>query len=204
MIEKNVFWRNKWQHFCDTGEVYTDENYFFDMHDLLLVSRLITNKILFLTVGVSGSGKTSFSTFLEAEYDCEVYEQDVMLIENVGFYEQMRIYNHMLTHSKLLCVDATNITKEMRSRFINPARRQGFTIIAVLFDEDQQNIIERNIKRGNMNIEKILDDIERLEVPQPLLEVDITITNGEFRSVFMPTFMNTNSSTYDLRKGWII
>lgn len=204
IVDRSVFWKNKWQHYCNTGTIYINDDYCFDMHDLLYVSRLVTEKILFLTIGVSGSGKTTFSTFLEQHYACEVYEQDVMVLENIGFYEQTRIYNHMLNNSKMVCVDATNLTTDMRSRFIHPARQRGFTIVAVVFNTDSCIIMDRNARRGNMDLEKILEDMDRLQIPQQCSETDITLTYDEFMNIFVPKLLPEDTTMFDLRRGWII
>lgn len=110
----------------------------------------------------------------------------------------------MLNNSKMVCVDATNLTIDMRSRFIHPARQRGFTIVAVVFNTDSHIIIDRNIRRGNMDLEKIQEDMSRLQVPQPCLETDITLTYDEFINVFAPKLLPEGVTVFDLRQGWII
>lgn len=202
MTIQEEYWHKRWQNFIH--DVKTDDDYFFSMTDILFLSQMLSKKVLFIMIGASGSGKTTLSTQLETTYGCNVYEQDVMLLEGKTYYEQMRIYNHMLDSSNFVCVDSTNITKDMRERFVLPARRKGFVVVAIIMDEDKQVIMERNEKRKIMDLEKISTDIEKIEIPLVFSETHFTITHHEFKNIFAPLFLSEMPNILDFRKGWII
>ncbi len=203
---KSDYWNNRWKNFLNTGIKCVEEDYHYDMHDIMFLSQMITSKVLFLLVGVSGSGKTTASTKIENMFDCIVYEQDVMLVEGYDYYQQTKIYNYMLSQSNMVCVDATNLTKDMRERFIIPAQNKGFLIVAIMCDDVELDvIIQRNHARGNMDIEKIRNDVLRIEVPKMFSETNFTVSCMDFFEIFVPLFLTDGTNNmFDFRKKWIV
>lgn len=137
-------------------------------------------KICYIMVGVSGSGKSTVVNKLKAELeDVRVFSLDdvrlnmyVMLNENVpqDLQEQYarafdfvndnqqefnkyvdNTWSAALKHKNVI-VDNTNLTRKSRARWIQDARRKGFTIIAVNVMAPLSVVLQRQATRGDKSV----------------------------------------------------
>ena len=117
------------------------------------------NNTLYITVGLPGSGKSTYvKNFIkdkEIEYLSSdslraVYgksEEDQTCTHQV-FGHIKRKVDEFLKDGKNVLVDATSVNRKERSDYINTAKKYGSKVVAIVFKMDRQGLIDRNKKRG--------------------------------------------------------
>ena len=117
------------------------------------------NNTLYITVGLPGSGKSTYvknfikdkeieylsSDSLRAVYGKDETDQSVT---SIVFGHIKRKVDEFLKDGKNVLVDATSVNRKERSDYINTAKKYGAKVVAIVFKMDRQGLIERNKKRG--------------------------------------------------------
>ena len=137
------------------------------------------NNTLYITVGLPGSGKSTYvKNFIkdkEIEYISSdslraVYGKDEtdQTVTHQVFGHIKRKVDEFLKDGKNVLVDATSVNRKERSDYINTAKKYGAKVVAIVFKMDRQGLIERNKKRGEQGgrvvptfvIDKMLNKFE--------------------------------------------
>ena len=117
------------------------------------------NNTLYITVGLPGSGKSTYvkkfikdkaveylsSDELRAVYGKDETDQSVT---SIVFGHIKRKVDEFLKDGKNVMVDATSVNRKERSDYINTAKKYGAKVVAIVFKMDRQGLIDRNKKRG--------------------------------------------------------
>ena len=117
------------------------------------------NNTLYITVGLPGSGKSTYvKNFIkdkEIEYISSdslraVYGKDEtdQTVTHQVFGHIKRKVDEFLKDGKNVLVDATSVNRKERSDYINTAKKYGAKVVAIVFKMDRQGLIDRNKKRG--------------------------------------------------------
>ena len=97
-------------------------------------------KEMVILVGPSASGKTTYCVNkLPNHYRIS---QDEM-----GRGKHYELFLEALKSENLIVVDRMNHLAEQRARYIEPAKKAGFKVVAVVFDVDYKTCFERAKKR---------------------------------------------------------
>jgi len=119
-------------------------------------------KTIFVTIGIPGSGKT---TFLKNEMpDVRVISPDLHLITDQGVYwwtgkrckkawkSAFSDVFHAVAWKDSFVFDATHIMRKSRKRILEIARENGYNIVALWFKTPHKICNERNDKRDEGRI----------------------------------------------------
>jgi predicted kinase len=117
------------------------------------------NNTLYITVGLPGSGKSTYVKNFIKDKDIEYLSSDELRAKfgsgetdqtctNQVFGHIKRKVDEFLKDGKNVLVDATSINRKERSDYINTAKKYGAKVVAIVFKMDRQGLIERNKKRG--------------------------------------------------------
>lgn len=99
-------------------------------------------KELMLLVGPIGAGKTTFAKTLENENSMRI-SQDEM-----GRKAYLQYYNNAIKDGiPRVIIDRMNFSKDQRSRFIDSARKEGYTITIFDFEWDWDTCFKRVTER---------------------------------------------------------
>jgi len=127
----------------------------------------INAPILYMLIGASGSGKSTFVETLDASvghfswdklrmqwYDNENYENAFKLAcEDKQFMQKANTMFTMLLHtSASIVIDNINTSKKRRAFFVNEARKRGYRCVAVLFPVQCETIICRQGIRDDKSV----------------------------------------------------
>jgi predicted kinase len=102
---------------------------------------LIQNKVLILPVGASGSGKSTFSKFIETLHpDCEICSADLFWGDGYDFdpsklgqahaWCKDQVELNMLKRTACIIVDNTNTTGKERKPYIELAEKHGYVVVS--------------------------------------------------------------------------
>lgn len=117
------------------------------------------NNTLYITVGLPGSGKSTYvKNFIKGK-DIEYLSSDELravygkseedqTVTPLVFGHIKRKVDEFLKDGKNVLVDATNVNRRERSDYINSAKKYGAKVVALIFKMDRQGLIDRNKKRG--------------------------------------------------------
>lgn len=137
---------------------------------------IMTERILFMTIGSSGCGKSTYIKKLKNNFpEIRVYSWDDLRMEwylseeerdinaaysyRLAFERQckdkqfnQRAQRHFIDMVKVkdnhhIVVDNTNLSQKRRRFFIDEARRHGYMVIALLFPVTMQLILDRQSTR---------------------------------------------------------
>ena len=114
---------------------------------------------LYITVGLPGSGKSTYAKefikgkdieYLSSDELRAVYGkgQDDQTVTPIVFGHIKRKVDEFLKDGKNVLVDATSVNRKERSDYINTAKKYGAKVVALVFKMDRQGLIDRNKKRG--------------------------------------------------------
>ena len=117
------------------------------------------NNILYITVGLPGSGKTTYSKKFVAENDVEYLSSDELrvvfgknqedqTVTPIVFGHIKKKVDEFLKDGKNVLVDATSVNRKERRDYINTAKKYGVKTVVFVFKMDRQGLINRNIQRG--------------------------------------------------------
>ena len=137
------------------------------------------NNTLYITVGLPGSGKSTYAKefikgkeieYLSSDSLRAVYGKDEtdQSVTSIVFGHIKRKVDEFLKDGKNVIVDATSVNRKERSDYINTAKKYGAKVVAIVFKMDRQGLIDRNKKRGEQGgrvvpdwvIDKMLNKFE--------------------------------------------
>ena len=143
----------------------------------------MNNLIVYLTVGVPGSGKSSWvknvaSTNKDIVLICpdnirgELSGNEAdQSVSNKAFQLARDRMEEALKNGKSVIIDATSVYKRARQQWLDIAKKYNAKTIAVVFEVTEQTAVERNAKRaaeGGRNVPThiIQSMISKYQVPQ--------------------------------------
>ena len=117
------------------------------------------NNTLYITVGLPGSGKSTYAKefikgkeieYLSSDSLRAVYGKDEtdQSVTSIVFGHIKRKVDEFLKDGKNVMVDATSVNRKERSDYINTAKKYGAKVVVIVFKMDRQGLIDRNKKRG--------------------------------------------------------
>ncbi len=134
---------------------------------------------LYITVGLPGSGKSTYVKNFIKDKDIEYLSSDSLravygkseedqTVTPLVFGHIKRKVDEFLKDGKNVLVDATSVNRKERSDYINTAKKYGAKGVAIVFKMDRQGLIDRNKKRGEQGgrvvpdfvIDKMLNKFE--------------------------------------------
>ena len=134
---------------------------------------------LYITVGLPGSGKSTYVKNFIKDKDIEYLSSDSLravygkseedqTVTPLVFGHIKKKVDEFLKDGKNVLVDATSVNRKERSDYINTAKKYGAKVVAIVFKMDRQGLIERNKKRGEQGgrvvpdfvIDKMLNKFE--------------------------------------------
>jgi predicted kinase len=137
------------------------------------------NNTLYITVGLPGSGKSTYAKNFIKDKEIEYLSSDSLRavygkdetdqsVTSIVFGHIKRKVDEFLKDGKNVMVDATSVNRKERSDYINTAKKYGAKVVAIVFKMDRQGLIDRNKKRGEQGgrvvpdwvIDKMLNKFE--------------------------------------------
>ena len=137
------------------------------------------NNTLYITVGLPGSGKSTYAKefikgkeieYLSSDSLRAVYgkSEEDQTVTPLVFGHIKRKVDEFLKDGKNVMVDATSVNRKERSDYISTAKKYGAKVVAIVFKMDRQGLINRNKKRGEQGgrvvpdwvIDKMLNKFE--------------------------------------------
>ena len=137
------------------------------------------NNTLYITVGLPGSGKSTYAKEFIKGKEIEYLSSDSLravfgkseedqTVTPLVFGHIKRKVDEFLKDGKNVLVDATSLNRKERSDYINTAKKYGAKVVAIVFKMDRQGLIDRNKKRGEQGgrvvpdwvIDKMLNKFE--------------------------------------------
>jgi len=134
---------------------------------------------LYITVGLPGSGKSTYVKNFIKDKDIEYLSSDSLravygkseedqTVTPLVVGHMKRKVDEFLKDGKDVLVDATSVNRKERSDYINTAKKYGAKVVAIVFKMDRQGLIDRNKKRGEQGgrvvpdfvIDKMLNKFE--------------------------------------------
>ena len=137
------------------------------------------NNTLYITVGLPGSGKSTYVKNFIKDKEIEYLSSDSLravygkseedqTCTPLVFGHIKRKVDEFLKDGKNVLVDATSVNRKERSDYIKTAKKYGAKVVAIVFKMDRQGLIDRNKKRGEQGgrvvpdwvIDKMLNKFE--------------------------------------------
>ena len=123
---------------------------------------------LMMPIGVSGAGKSTFYDSHVASGNAKVHSMDLLRISfygddpQVAFKKSMedsdfsaKVMKDFIQKIKLdqdLYIDNTNLSMKRRRKYLIEARRRKFVTVAYLFRISLDDVLKRQLKRGNKKV----------------------------------------------------
>ena len=120
--------------------------------------------MIYLMIGIQGSGKSTFSKALSSDNNIEIISTDGIRQKNPGIDEKLvwpTVYDLLaekVRNNEDAIFDATNITPKVRERFFKNLSDRGVspTVIAYFFDTPVEVCHERVVNRNKKENELFL------------------------------------------------
>ena len=120
--------------------------------------------MIYVMIGIPGSGKSTYAKQLSKELGCEVISTDNLRNlhpdwpEDAIWPEVYRLNAESLRNGQDAIFDATNATPKVRKRFVDEVEKHGVTMqmAGYFFDTPWEECKERVIKRNTMPGERYL------------------------------------------------
>jgi predicted kinase len=117
------------------------------------------NNTLYITVGLPGSGKSTYAKEFIKGKEIEYLSSDSLravfgkseedqTVTPLVFGHIKKKVDEFLKDGKNVMVDATSVNRKERSDYVNTAKKYGAKVVAIVFKMDRQGLIDRNKKRG--------------------------------------------------------
>jgi predicted kinase len=153
-----------------------------------MLKELMQNKpILYIPIGASGSGKSTYLRKLREEnpdilsfswddlrmewYDPDNYGNAFRLsTEDKDFItKSQQVFRNMVKTGKDIYVDNTNLTAKRRKFYIDIAKRAGYRTVGIEMPVDVETIVARQKTRGDKNVKEtaVRDQHAKLQPPRP-------------------------------------
>jgi predicted kinase len=149
------------------------------------------NNTLYITVGLPGSGKSTYVKNFIKDKDIEYLSSDELraiygkseedqTVTPLVFGHIKRKVDEFLKDGKNVLVDATSVNRKERSDYINAAKKYGAKVVAIVFKMDRQGLIDRNKKRGEQGGRVVPDFVidkmlAKYEEPSYIEGIDVII-----------------------------
>jgi predicted kinase len=149
------------------------------------------NNTLYITVGLPGSGKSTYVKNFIKDKDIEYLSSDSLraiygkseedqTVTPLVFGHIKRKVDEFLKDGKNVLVDATSVNRKERSDYINTAKKYGAKVVAIVFKMDRQGLIDRNKKRGEQGGRVVPDFVidkmlAKFEEPSYIEGIDVII-----------------------------
>ena len=146
---------------------------------------------LYITVGLPGSGKSTYAKEFVKGKDIEYLSSDELravygkgeddqTVTPIVFSHIKRKVDEFLKDGKNVLVDATSVNRKERSDYIKTAKKYGAKVVALVFKMDRQGLIDRNKKRGEQGCRVVPDWVidkmlAKYEEPSFVEGIDVTI-----------------------------
>ena len=152
--------------------------------------------MLYMMVGISGSGKSMVTSKFAQMIGCEVISTDDKRAEWYGDAEDqthnkelfMRVENlvtELLNQHKDVILDATNISVKSRRRFVMTAKKCKSNVIAVVVHTPIEIAKERNFQRDRKVPEFVIDrQYHNFQMPTKEEGFDMVIVVDNEKSEF--------------------
>lgn len=143
---------------------------------------------LYIMVGVSGSGKSTYAKKIATETGAKIVSTDDIRQELTGdatrqdqngwvFHLAFGRVENLLNDGTSVIVDATNINVKNRAEFVKIGKRFDAAIVAVVMDIDKETSKERNSKRSRVVPDHVIDKQSRgLVIPTKSEGFDTILT----------------------------
>ena len=137
------------------------------------------NNTLYITVGLPGSGKSTYAKEFIKGKEIEYLSSDSLravfgkseedqTVTPLVFGHIKRKVDEFLKDGKNVLVDATSVNRKERRDYINTAKKYSAKVVVLVFKMDRQGLIDRNKKRGEQGgrvvpdwvIDKMLNKFE--------------------------------------------
>lgn len=136
--------------------------------------------VLIVPVGLPGCGKTTFAKNLIPKWNraiCRVSRDEfraAALLHRPGVYYDPAIedeirakawgfYEYQLEHGISVFLDQTNLNREKRAKYIQPAIRKGYYVIGAHFDYPIDYILKKNKEREAVVREEVIRDMAAIK-----------------------------------------
>lgn len=112
--------------------------------------------MIYMLIGIQGSGKSTLSKKLSKDFNCDIISTDYVRKTHPGIDEKLvwvTVYDLLAEHVKAnkdAIYDATNVTPKVRRRFFNELFKRGVkpNVIAYFLDTPMNVCYERVVKRN--------------------------------------------------------
>lgn len=149
------------------------------------LNNLKNNPKLYMLIGASGSGKSTFSKKICNYDDTNYYSLDKIRLDLYSnnyseaydlsckdsnfISKSQKIFMNMLKTNKNIIIDNTNISRKRRKFYLEHAFRHNYELIAVIFPSSLKTLINRQLIRDDKIIPEDIVIKQYMNIQQPSL-----------------------------------